>query len=99
MSGESLLELAVCHAPHFEGLVPRPGDELPRIRRIELEAGDEVAAIFSNVSFTCYFNTPLPPLNPGEGGKGRRKNRYCNGFTGLNSKLHEHHHPLRKQTR
>jgi hypothetical protein len=46
MSGESLLELAVCHAPHFEGLVPRPGDELPRICRVKLEAADAIAAIF-----------------------------------------------------
>ncbi len=52
MSGESLLELAVFHAPNFEGLVPRPSEELPLIRRVELEAGDKVAAIFSHVSFS-----------------------------------------------
>jgi hypothetical protein len=72
MSGESLLELAVCHAPRFKGLVPRPGDELSRICRIELEAGDGTAAIFSNVSFTCYCTAPLPPLLPGEEGRRRR---------------------------
>ena len=72
MSGESLVALAVCHAPHFDGLVPRPSDELPRIRRIELEAGDGTASIFSNVSCTCYCTTPLPPLLPGEGGRRRR---------------------------
>ena len=59
MSGESLQELAVCHAPHLDGLVPRPSDELPRIRRIELEAGDALAAIFSHVSFTGNCSTPL----------------------------------------
>jgi hypothetical protein len=50
MSGESLLALAVCHAPHFDGLVPRPSDELARIRRVELETGDRTAAIFSQMS-------------------------------------------------
>jgi hypothetical protein len=55
MSGESLLALAVCHAPHFDGLVPRPSAELPRIRGVELEAGDDPAAIFSNIDDKCQF--------------------------------------------
>ena len=46
MSGESLLAWAVCHAPQFDGFVIRPRDELPRIRRVELEAGHGFAAIF-----------------------------------------------------
>jgi hypothetical protein len=53
MSGESLLALAVFHAPDFDGFVPRASDELPRILRVELDAKDAIAAIFSNVSFTC----------------------------------------------
>jgi len=57
MSGESLLALAVCHAPQFDGVVIRPSDELPRI---EVEEGDGRAAIFSNVSFTGICSTPLP---------------------------------------
>jgi hypothetical protein len=54
--------LAVCHAPQFDGVVPRPSDELPRICRVELEAGDGTAAIFSQMSsFTCnlYASSPL----------------------------------------
>jgi hypothetical protein len=50
MSTKSLLALAVCHTPHVDGLVPRPSDELSRIRRVELEAGDGIAVIFSIVS-------------------------------------------------
>ncbi len=57
------MALAVCHAPHFDGLVPRPSDELPRIRQVELEAGDDIAAIFSNIDdkcqFPCKLSTPL----------------------------------------
>jgi hypothetical protein len=37
MSPESLLALAVLYAPDFDSFVPRPRDELPRIRRVELE--------------------------------------------------------------
>jgi hypothetical protein len=55
MSGESLLALAVCHAPQFDGVVLRPSDKLHRIRRVELDAKDARAAIFSNVSFTGNF--------------------------------------------
>ena len=51
MSGESLLALAVCHAPQFDGVVIRPSDELE---------GEGRAAIFSNVSFTGICSTPLP---------------------------------------
>jgi hypothetical protein len=47
-------------------VVLRPSDELPRIRRVELEAADERAAIFSNVSLT---GTALR-LSPAELGKG-----------------------------
>jgi len=50
MSGESQLALAVCDAPHFDGAVIQPSDELPSVCRAELEAGDAMAAIFSNVS-------------------------------------------------
>ena len=60
MSGESLQALAVFHAPQFDAFVPRPSDELPCIRGVELEAGDVRAAIFSNVSFTSNCSTPLP---------------------------------------
>jgi hypothetical protein len=31
MSGESLVALAVCRAPQFDGFVPRPSDELPEL--------------------------------------------------------------------
>jgi hypothetical protein len=47
-------------------VVLRPSDELPRIRRVELDATDETAAIFSHVSFT---DAPLR-LSPAERGKG-----------------------------
>ncbi len=50
MSGESQLALAVCDAPHFDGAVIQPSDELPSVCRAELEAGDAMAAIFSDVS-------------------------------------------------
>ena len=56
-----LLELlARAHIPQPNAVVPRPSDELPRIRRVELDAGDAIAAIFSNVSFTGNCSTPLP---------------------------------------
>ena len=64
MSPESLLALAVLYAPDFDSFVPRPRDELPRIRRVELEAGEDPAAIFSNIDDKCQFpckcSTPLP---------------------------------------
>jgi hypothetical protein len=63
MSGESQLALAVCDAPHFDGAVIQPSDELPRVCRAELEAGDDMAAIFSNVSKLLYAS---PPLRGGE---------------------------------
>jgi hypothetical protein len=51
----------------------RPSDELPRIRRVELNAQDVVAAIFSNVSFPV---TALR-LSPGErGGVGQTVTSY-----------------------
>ena len=59
-AGESMVALTVCHAPQIDCLLPRPSDELPRIRLVELEAGDGRAAIFSNVSFTGNCSTPLP---------------------------------------
>ena len=52
MSPKNLLALVVCHPPQFDGDGIRPSDELPQICRVELEAGDAIAAIFSNVSFT-----------------------------------------------
>jgi hypothetical protein len=56
-----LLELlARAHIPQPNAVVPRPSDELSRIRRVELDAGDTIAAIFSNVSFTGNCSTPLP---------------------------------------
>jgi hypothetical protein len=61
MSGESLLALAVCHAPQFDGVVIRPSDGLPRKEILKkVEEGDGRAAIFSNVSFTGICSTPLP---------------------------------------
>jgi hypothetical protein len=72
MSGESLLALAVCHAPQFDGFVIRPSDELLRVRRVEQEAGDGTAAIVSQMSAS---RTALR-LCPAEGGRGRRHNRY-----------------------
>ena len=60
MSGESPLALAACDAPHLDGAVPRPSDELPRIHWVELDAGDGIAAIVSNVRFLVNFSTPLP---------------------------------------
>jgi hypothetical protein len=79
MSGESLVALAVCHAPQFDGVVPRPSGELPRIRRVELEAGDAIAANFSNVSFTCNLYASSP-LSGEEAWSERRQTRYCNDF-------------------
>ena len=76
MSGESPLALAVCDAPHFDGAVTRPTDELRWIRRVEMDATNLIAAIVSNVSFTGNCSTPLPRL----AGRGRRQNPYFNGF-------------------
>ena len=67
MSGESLLALAVCHAPHFDGLVPRPSDELARIRRVELETGDRTAAIFSQMSVSPVTALRLSSAERGQG--------------------------------
>jgi hypothetical protein len=50
MSGESPLALAVCDAPHFDGAVTRPTDELTGIPWVKLDAFDARAAIFSNVN-------------------------------------------------
>jgi hypothetical protein len=52
--------LARAHIPQPNAVVPRPSDELPRIRWVELDAGDAIAAIFSNVRFTDNCSTPLP---------------------------------------
>ena len=46
MSFESLEALAVCHAPQLDGLVMRPSDKLPRIRRAEADAGDATTVAF-----------------------------------------------------
>ena len=56
-----LLELlATVNIPQADRLVIRPTDELPRIRRVEMDAIDHTAAIVSNVSFTGNCSTPLP---------------------------------------
>ena len=63
-----LLELlATVNIPQPDRLVTRPTDELRWIRRVELDAIDAIAAIFSNVSFTGTTlrlsppeSTPLP---------------------------------------
>ena len=63
-----LLELlASVNIPQPDRLVTRPTDELRWIRRVELDATDPTAAIFSNVSFTGTTlrlsppeSTPLP---------------------------------------
>jgi hypothetical protein len=58
---KELLELlATVNIPQADRLVARPTDELPRIRWVELDAKDIIAAIFANVSFTCKCSTPLP---------------------------------------
>ena len=44
--------LATVNIPQADRLVIRPTDELPRIRRVEMDATDRTAAIVSNVSFT-----------------------------------------------
>jgi hypothetical protein len=56
-----LLELlATVNIPQADRRVTRPTDELPRIRRVEMDARDLLAAIVSNVSFTGNCSTPLP---------------------------------------
>ena len=56
-----LLELlATVKIPQPDRLVTRPTDELRWIRRVELDAPDPRAAIFSNVRFLVNFSTPLP---------------------------------------
>ena len=56
-----LLELlATVKIPQPDRLVTRPTDELRWIRRVELNAGDIPAAIFSIVRFSVNFSTPLP---------------------------------------
>ena len=56
-----LLELlATVNIPQADRLVIRPTDELRWIRWVELDAGDMMAAIFSNVRFLVNFSTPLP---------------------------------------
>jgi len=60
VSLELLELLATVKIPQQDRLVTRPTDELRWIRRVELDAGDIPAAIFSNVSFSVNFSTPLP---------------------------------------
>ena len=63
-----LLELlATVNIPQPDRLVMRPTDDLRWIRRVELDAIDAIASIFSNVSFTGTTlrlsppeSTPLP---------------------------------------
>ena len=64
---ELLEHLATVNIPQPDRLVSRPTDELRWIRRVELDAIDVIAAIFSNVSFTGTTlrlsppeSTPLP---------------------------------------
>ena len=64
---ELLEHLATVNIPQPDRLVTRPTDELRWIRRVELDAKDVIAAIFSNVSFTGTTlrlsppeSTPLP---------------------------------------
>ena len=64
---ELLEHLATVNIPQPDRLVPRPTDELRWIRRVELDATDGIAAIFSTVSFTGTTlrlsppeSTPLP---------------------------------------
>ena len=57
---ELLEHLATVNIPQPDRLVTRPTDELRWIRRVELDAGDIPAAIFSNVRFSVNFSTPLP---------------------------------------
>ena len=64
---ELLEHLATVNIPQPDRLVTRPTDELRWIRRVELDATDGIAAIFSNVSFTGTTlrlsppeSTPLP---------------------------------------
>ena len=64
---ELLEHLATVNIPQPDRLVTRPTDELRWIRRVELDATDPTAAIFSNVSFTGTTlrlsppeSTPLP---------------------------------------
>jgi hypothetical protein len=65
-----LLELlATVNIPQADRLVGRPTDELPRIRRVEIDAKDRTAAIVSNVSFTGNCSTPLPR----SGGEAKKK--------------------------
>ena len=67
MALELLELLATVNIPQPDRLVTRPTDELRWIRRVELDAIDVIAAIFSNVSFTGTTlrlsppeSTPLP---------------------------------------
>ena len=65
-----LLELlATVNIPQADRLVIRPTDELQRIRRVEMDAGDRTAAIVSNVSFTGNCCT----LSPAERGRCRER--------------------------
>ena len=64
---ELLEHLATVNIPQPDRIVSRPTDELRWIRRVELDAIDVIAAIFSNVSFTGTTlrlsppeSTPLP---------------------------------------
>ena len=54
--------LATVNIPQADRVVIRPTDKLPRIRRVEMDAGDNTAAIVPNVSFTGNCSTP-PPLS------------------------------------
>ena len=61
---ELLEHLATVNIPQpdrWDRLVSRPTDELRWIRRVELDAIDVIAAIFSNVSFTGTTLRLSPP--------------------------------------
>ena len=56
-----LLELlATVNIPQPDRVVIRPTDELRWIRRVEMDATNQIAAIVSNVSFSGNCSTPLP---------------------------------------
>ena len=52
--------LATVNIPQADRPVIRPTDDLRGVRWVELDATDDIAAIFSNVRFLVNFSTPLP---------------------------------------
>ena len=63
---ELLEHLATVNIPQPDRLVTRPTDELRWIRRVELDATDGIAAIFSNVrEHICNGHLRLSPAERG----------------------------------